>query len=301
MLKRLTQRQAWLGVLALLALLAGTDRAAAQNPTGTISGHVADTSGLGVPGVTITASSPALQGVRATTTSENGDYIFPFVPPGTYTVTFELSGFGTQKKSFDVAAAQTVPLNVTLSPAVTEQITVSARSDAFVNTPTVASSVRAELTDTLPTQRTLNAAVNLAPGLHGTGPSGNITVAGAMSFDNVIMLNGVQITDNLRGTPFNLFIEDAIQETTISTAGISAEYGRFAGGVVNAITKSGGNQFSGSFRTTFTNDKWRALTPFTGDKKVDKVVPAYEYTAGGPILRDRTWFFTAGRLQNNER
>jgi Carboxypeptidase regulatory-like domain/TonB-dependent Receptor Plug Domain/TonB dependent receptor len=301
MLKRLTQRQAWLGALAILALFfAGTGRAAAQNPTGTISGHVSDSSGLGVPGVTVTAESRALQGVRSTTTSENGDYIFPFVPPGTYTISFELTGFGTQKKSFDVAAAQTVPLNVTLSPAVTEQVTVSARSDAFVNTPTVASSVKAELTDTLPTQRTLNAAVNLAPGLHGTGPSGNITVAGAMSFDNVIMLNGVQITDNLRGTPFNLFIEDAIQETTVSTAGISAEYGRFAGGVVNAITKSGGNQFSGSFRTTFTNDKWRALTPFTGDKKVDKVVPAYEYTAGGPILRDRTWFFTAGRLQNNE-
>jgi outer membrane receptor protein involved in Fe transport len=300
MLTRLTQRQAWLGVLVLLALFAASGPAAAQNPTGTISGRVTDTSGLGVPGVTVNASSPALQGVRSTTTSENGDYIFPFVPPGSYTVTFELAGFGTQKKAFEVAAAQTVPVNITLSPAVSETVTVSARSDAFVNTPTVASSVKSELTDTLPTQRTLNAAVNLAPGLHGTGPSGSVTVAGAMSFDNVIMLNGVQITDNLRGTPFNLFIEDAIQETTISTAGISAEYGRFAGGVVNAITKSGGNNFSGSFRTTLTNDKWRALTPFAGDTKVDKTVPAYEYTAGGPILRDRTWFFTAGRLQNNE-
>jgi outer membrane receptor protein involved in Fe transport len=299
MLTRLTQRQAWLGVLVLLALFGGSGSAAAQNPTGTISGRVSDTSGLGVPGVTVTAASPALQGVRATTTTENGDYIFPFVPPGAYTITFELAGFGTQKKAFDVAAQQTVPLNITLSPAVSETITVSARSDAFTNTPTVATSVKSELTNTLPTQRTLAAAVNLSPGLHGTGPSGSVTVAGAMSFDNVIMLNGVQITDNLRGTPFNLFIEDAIQETTISTAGISAEYGRFAGGVVNAITKSGGNQFSGSFRTTFTNDKWRALTPFTGDKKVDKIVPAYEYTAGGPILRDRTWFFTAGRLQNN--
>jgi outer membrane receptor protein involved in Fe transport len=299
MLKRLTRSQAWLGAFVLLALCAGTGPAAAQNPTGTISGRVSDSSGLAMPGVTVTAESRALQGVRTTTTSDNGDYIFPFVPPGTYTITFELAGFGTQKKSFDVAATQPVPLNVTMSPAVSEQVTVTARSDAFINTPQVATSIKSELTQTLATTRTLNAAVNLAPGLHGTGPSGNTTIAGAMSFDNVIMLNGVQITDNLRGTPFNLFIEDAIQETTVSTAGISAEYGRFAGGVVNAITKSGGNQFGGSFRTTFTNDNWRALTPFTGDKKTDKIVPAYEYTAGGPILRDRTWFFTAGRLQNN--
>ena len=62
-----------------------------------------------------------------------------------------------------------------------------------------------------------------------------MTIPGAMSFENLFMLNGVQIQDNLRGTPFALFIEDAIQETTVSTSGISAEYGRFTGGVVNAI------------------------------------------------------------------
>ena len=87
-------------------------------------------------------------------------------------------------------------------------------------------------------------------------------------------MNGVVIQDNIRGTPNNLFIEDAIQETTTSTLGVSAEYGRFTGGVVNTITKSGGNAFCGSFRTTFTNDAWH------GDRRrsdatthVDKVDP----------------------------
>ena len=73
------------------------------------------------------------------------------------------------------------------------------------------------------------------------------------------MINGVSVSDNLRGQPYDLYIEDAIQETTVATAGISAEYGRFSGGVVNVITKSGGNLFSGSFSDSLPNDKWRAL------------------------------------------
>jgi hypothetical protein len=269
---------------------------AAQTASGTISGRVTDTGGLAVPGTTVTVQSPALQGVRATTTSANGDYIFPQLPPGEYTVTFELSGFATAKHVRSLAAAQTIALDATMSPAtVTETVTVSGRTDAFTNSVQGATNLKQQLLATLPTTRTLLAAVDLAPGAHTTGPSGNVSIGGAMSFENVYLLNGVQIQDNLRGTPFNLFIEDAIQETTIVTSGISAEYGRFSGGVVNAVTRSGGNIFSGSFRTTFTNDDWRSVTPFD-EPKTDNLVPIYEFTAGGPILRDRTWFFGAGRL-----
>src|SRR5881392_1263037 len=80
-------------------LLASAAGAAAQgNPTGTISGHVADPDGLAVPGATVTATSPALQGVRTAVTSANGDYIIPFLPAGDYEVTFELQGFKTVKR-----------------------------------------------------------------------------------------------------------------------------------------------------------------------------------------------------------
>ena len=108
------------------------------------------------------------------------------------------------------------------------------------------------------------------------------------------------MNENLRGQALNLFIEDAIQETKISTGAISAEYGRFGGGIVNMITKSGGNAFSGSFRTTFNNDGWRSLTPYPTDQTVDKITPVYEGTAGGPILHDRLWFFGAGRFTKPE-
>ena len=99
------------------------------------------------------------------------------------------------------------------------------------------------------------------------------------------MVNGVALADNVRGTPYNLYIEDAIQETTVAIAGVSAEYGRFGGGLVNVITKSGGNLFAGSFRETLNDDNWRTLTPFETtnmaadpkhtDPRLAKVVPEH--------------------------
>jgi hypothetical protein len=292
-------------VLALILAisLAAAGRTAAQgNPTGTVSGHVVDQAGLAVPGATVTASSPALQGVRTATTSENGDYIIPFLPAGDYEVKFELQGFKTTTRPVSVKMAETLPLNVTLAiAAVAESVTVTGASPDIVPTATIAANFKKEALERLPVGRALNDAVLLAPGVAGNGPSGNIMMAGALSFESQYLVNGVVINENLRGQALNLFIEDAIQETKVSTGAISAEYGRFGGGVVNMITKSGGNRFSGSFRTTFDNDAWRSLTPFPSDQTVDAVTPTYEMTAGGPVVKDKLWYFGAGRFTKPER
>jgi Carboxypeptidase regulatory-like domain/TonB dependent receptor-like, beta-barrel/TonB-dependent Receptor Plug Domain len=292
--------------LCLLWCALASATTAAQVPTGTISGRVTDQDGAVVPGASVTATSPNLQGSRTVVTSPNGDYSIPLLPPGDYRITFELPGFQSQTRSLSLGATESVPLDVTLAVApVSETVTVVGQARTFVETAQVATNVRQELMATLPSSRTLQAAVLLAPNVTATGPGGttggdgSLTIAGAMSFESLFLLNGVAITENLRGQPFNLFIEDAIQETTVATAGISAEYGRFNGGVVNAITKSGGNDFSGSLRFSFNNDNWRSTTPFN-ETKLDKTVPTYEYTAGGPVLRDRVWFFTAGRLRVDE-
>jgi outer membrane receptor for ferrienterochelin and colicin len=289
----------------LLAIFTVTVPARGQgNLTGTISGQIVGQDGSGLPGVTVSATSPALQGARVATSSANGDYILAFLPLGAYEVVYQLDGFKTVKQTATVVAGQTIALNATLElSGVTELVqVVGTTSEVLTQGPTAATTFKQSLVDELPLNRGIDATTALAPGVLRTGPPNATTgaqpfsISGAISTENVVLLNGVVVQDNVRRTSTSLFIEDALQETTVSTAGVSAEYGRFAGGVVNAVTKSGGNTFSGSFRTTFENDDWRSLTPFTGDTKADKTVPTYEYTAGGPILRDRLWFFTAGRL-----
>src|SRR4051812_14925412 len=286
--------------------------ASAQTTTGTISGRVVDSQGLALPGVTVSASSPNLQGVRTVVTSENGDYIFSALPSGTYTLSFELSGFQNQQRTVAVAPTQVVPLDVTLGVGtLTETVNVVGQTaDVLTRTAQVATNFKQDLIATLPTTRDINSSLLLAPAVHPTGPSGAYSIAGAMSFETLYMVNGVNVSENLRGQAYDLYIEDAIQETNIATSGISAEYGRFGGGVVNVITKSGGNSFSGSLRDTLNNDKWRTLTPFEDTQvandpahkelRIAKTVPTYEYTLGGPVMKDHLWFFTAGRLQTQE-
>lgn len=289
-----------------VALLSGSRAAAQTTPTGTITGHVEDAQGGLLPGVAVTASSPSLQGTRSAVTSKNGDYIIPFLPAGEYTLKFELAGFSPKALTLRVQLAETVPLNAKLAVAgLTEEVLVSAevRGD-FTQSSTAAASYKAEQIERLPVGRDIRGAVLLAPGTTSTGPAGNITFSGAASYEGLFLLNGVVLNETLRNQERLLFIEDAIEETKTSTAAISAEYGRFSGGVANVITKSGGNSFSGSGRVTFDNDKWRALTPFekglASDPRRSVIVPTYELTLGGPLLRDKLWFFGAAKLADNK-
>ena len=119
---------------AMIAALASGRPAGAQTATGTISGHVVDAQNLSIPGVTVTVVSPNLQGSRTAVTSSNGDYILPLLPPGPYTITFELSGFGKVTERHDVAATQPVSVDVTMSPAsVTESVTVTGTPQLVLN------------------------------------------------------------------------------------------------------------------------------------------------------------------------
>ena len=210
------------------------------------------------------------------------------------------------RKRSTVALSQALTLNAALGPAaLTETVDVRpGAGELLTHTAEVATNFKQELMATLPTTRDINAVILKAPAVHPSGPNGSYSIAGAMSFESLYLVNGVNVNENLRGQANNLYIEDAVQETMVATDGISAEYGRFSGGVVNVITKSGGNRFSGSFRDSLYNDDWRAKVtgnddhPFTTDTKVDRVISQYEYVLGGPIVRDRLWFFTAGRFRN---
>jgi hypothetical protein len=289
---------------AAALLLAAAPLLAQTNPTGTVSGKVLDQQGLAVPGVTVTAESPALQGTRSTNTSVNGDYILPFLPPGDYSLSFELAGFNTVKLGDQrVRPGETATVNATMSlTTITETVTVVGQAAGdFGQGAQVSTSFKTDLVEKLPLNRTMLNAALLAPGVQAAGPNGAVMVNGAMSFESLFVVNGVVVNENLRGQPQQaLLIEDALQETTVSTAGISAEFGRFQGGVVQAITKSGGNQLSGSYRVTLDNDDWTALTPYPNDSRTDKLLLTHEATLGGPFIKDKLWFFTAGRLTKRE-
>jgi outer membrane receptor protein involved in Fe transport len=268
--------------------------------TGTIRGVVEDAQDLPVPGVTVTVTSPALQGARTAVTDATGAFTLAALPAGDYEVRYELSGFGTVTQKTRVEIGLTVEQNVTMRAAgVTETVQVVAETPAPIATPTVATNIRKEEIDFLPARRNIQGIATLAPSVTERSPNaGQLVINGAFAWDNVFMVNGVDVNDNLFASPQNLFIEDAIEETQVLTSGISAEYGRFSGGVINAITKSGGNRFSGSYRLNLLNPSWTEESPFEkerGTVNPDTLQNTHEGTFGGPIVRDRLWFFAAGR------
>jgi hypothetical protein len=268
--------------------------------TGTIRGVVHDEQGLAVPGVTVTVTSPALQGPRTAVTDSTGGFSIPSLPPGAYTVTFELSGFATITTQTNVLLGRVVEESVTMRAAgVAETVQVVAEAPAPIATPIIGVNITHDEVEKLATPRTLQGIATLSPSVSEYTPNGGqLVINGAFAFDNVFMVNGVDVNDNLFGSPQNLFIEDAIEETQTLTSGISAEYGRFGGGVVNAITKSGGNRFSGSGRVNFLNPAWSKETPFEVSRNITRpsqLQETYEGTLGGPIVKDGLWFFGAGR------
>jgi hypothetical protein len=274
--------------------------------TGTLSGTVVDQGGLVLPGVTVTASSPALQGVRSTVTDENGRYSIPGLPPGAYSVRYELQGMGpVNRQNTVVPLGGVAVVDATMGVAsLAETVTVTAETPSVLATPTAVTNLTAREVDVLPIGRTPARIAEFAPGLTDNTPNvGQVTISGSFAYDNVFMIDGVDVNDNLFGTSNNLYIEDAIEETQILTSGISAEYGRFSGGVINLVTKRGGNAFSGSVRVNLTNPSWSKETPLEesrGTERQDSLSKNYEGTLGGPIIRDRLWFFSALRRERSE-
>ncbi len=287
----------WL-LIFLCSLPAGVAAQGVQS--GTVRGVVKDQQGRSMPGVVVTVESSALQGARTDVTARDGLYVFTALPPGAYTIRFALSPFTPVERTVTLPLGLVVEQNVTMVPSgVSAEVNVVATMPAPIATPIVGANFTNSEINSLATSRTLSGIAELAPGLTDVTPnSGQVSINGAFAFDNVFMINGVDVNDNLFGSPQNLFIEDAIQETQVLTSGISAEYGRFSGGVINAVTKSGGNTFSGTARLDFTNPSWSTETPFevsNGTTHTDTLNRTWEGTLGGPLVRDHLWFFTAGR------
>lgn len=285
--------------VVLVVLLACVNVFGQGSTTGQLVGTVT-TGGNPLPGATVTITSPSLQGSRTAVSDVNGNYSLSALPPGDYTVKIELSGLQTVNKTVHVGVSATSRADADLKvSAVAEAITVTASAPAVLETTEVQANYQKKLVDQLPLSRTVTGIALLAPGVTANGPRAAVQISGSFANDNLINVDGSNVQENLRGQARPLFIEDAVQETSVMSAGVSAEYGRFTGGVINAITKSGGNEFSGSFRDSLDNPKWTSRNKYERENNkphaIDNLNNTYEATLGGRIIRDRLWFFTAGR------
>ena len=305
LVSRLGRSLAFLALSATLLVALQSTALAQGRQTGTIRGSLVDAQGLVLPGVTVTVRSPALQGLRTTFTDINGNYQILALPPGDYDVAFELSGFATVNQMATVPLGGDVGVNAAMAPAgVTEVIEVVGVVPTPLETTVASSNITADEVNALPTSRQPWRIAELQPGLTDNTPNaGQVTINGAFAYDNIFLVDGVDINDNLFGTANALFVTEAIQETQVLTSGISAEYGRFSGGVINVITKSGGNDFSGSYRLNMYKPSWTAVTPFERESGTEEREGDlgdnlnHEITLGGPVVQDRLWFFYSGLIR----
>jgi hypothetical protein len=298
------ERRNRIGFALLLAVLIAATAWADGSLFGTLAGKAVDESGGALPGVTIELKSNEKGFQRTAVTDATGAFNFALLPPGSYTVKAALMGFDpTEAAGNQVQAEKTTAVTMTMKVQhAQEEVNVTGDVPLVDKTNTTATTdIRAELTDKLPIARAYQTVIDFAPGQNDIDGDGNANARGAPDSANVFLFDGVDTTDPTTGTfgANNNF--DTIQEVVVSNAGISAEYGRVQGAVVNVITKSGTNAFHGSGRALATNDSWNAdnkgTNPFSGEPwnrtKLDKTAYDYLFTLGGPVWKDNIWFFGA--------
>ena len=265
--------------------------------TASLTGTVTS-GGRPLAGVTVVVKSAALQGTRSAITNDDGGYDFDALPPGEYQLTFERSGMQSGHSTASLRLSQTSRVDAEMR--LGEEITVVAAAPSVLESPQVSTNLTLREIERLPLQRNQLATAQFAPGVNGnTLSNGQLQISGGPGYDNLVLVNGVVVTENVRGQMRPMYVEDAIQETTLITGAISAEFGRFSGGVVNTITKSGGNLLGGSLRDSLSNPAWSAQTP-AREERESTLNHVWEATLGGYVLRDRLWFFTAGRWAKND-
>ncbi|HXG72621.1 MAG TPA: TonB-dependent receptor [Gemmatimonadaceae bacterium] len=269
-----------------------------QGTTGDVTGIVS-AGDSPLAGVAITLTSSSLQGSLTSISGENGGYHFALLPPGAYALRFELQGLETTRQVVRVSLAQTTRADVSMTAASSESISVVA--DSF-DTTQIARSFRNDLVETLPTGRPLRDIALLSTSVNPNGRRNRLLISGAPSWSSVFLVDGAVVNDNLGGQPHDLFVEDAIEETTVLTGALSPEYGLFTGGVVSVRTKSGGNTLAGSLRSSLRNTAWTARTPWPDESEPeDNLSAIHEATIGGAGVRDRLWFFAAARFADQSK
>ncbi len=299
----------WRGICASLAIaalgLCFSIPAAAQSEQATITGTVLDNSGAAVPKATVTVTNVETQTGSSTESTGDGSYRLPFLPPGTYALRVEKTGFGVEKiTGVDLKVGQTATIPIVLKPGtISESVTVTSAAVLLEQQSSSLGNVvsRQQIIE-LPTGRNAFSLVTLAPGVlpsgnAGTGP----IVSGGRSNTSAVLFDGQEsrnttTNDISYGPPL-----ESVGEFRIITNNYSAEYGRSGGGILTAAGVTGTNQLHGSVYAFLKNDKLNANS-WTNNRNGLKINPVrhneYGFAVGGPAVlphlydgRNKTFFF----------
>jgi len=314
------------GLFLLIAVVLAGSFAAAQVPTGRFIGKVTDEQGSPLPGVAVEATSPRLVGSAATVTDATGIYRLFSLPSGEYTIVFSLQGFKTYKREAVVLQLeQTITLNVTLEVStLEEEVTVIGQSPLIdVKSTTKSSIMNKDVFMKLPRNRDFDGLLSTVPGVQYEGNQGGLSVDGASGGENMFFIDGTNVNNIHFGGRAQSMVMEQVEEVKVTASGYTAEFGGSMGGVINVISRSGGNEFHGDFYAYYNNNQWmegkgrdslrvKPLATFPYDETeieyynsqdrlnllVGNLRDPYDRFEGvlnlsGYILKDRLWFFAS--------
>lgn len=307
-----------IGTAALLAaaalpaaavVLAPTAVSAQDYTSGTLSGTVTDESGAPVSNATVTVVSNETGLTRNLTTGSSGQFRAPLVPIGSYTVTIQAPGYGSAVQTAAVRLGSESSYSFVLASGgatnVDDIVVTGARQTLAFNENTTGLVVDVEeLVKTVPVGRSITAVTLLAPStVQGDSAFGDVpAIGGASVAENAFYVNGLNITnfDNYIGASLVPF--DFYRSVEVKTGGYPAEFGRATGGIINAVTKSGSNDFTFAIRGNTVLDSLRENAPDTysaRNETDESESTSLVFEAGGPIIRDRLFFFALAQFQDN--
>jgi hypothetical protein len=306
-------------LLLIIGLLTTGTALAQVTAEGRILGKVVDDQGAPLPGVTVEATSPKLVGKAATVTDLTGTYRLMALPTGTYDITFLLSGFKKLiRKDIFLEMTQTLVLDVTLEQAaVEEEVTVVGQAPLIdVKSTTKGQLMTKEIFMALPRGRNFNSLVSTIPGVTNEDAVAGTSVDGASGAENVFYADGADVTDFHYGTEGQSVVLELLDEVKVTASGYNAEFGGSMGGVIQVITRSGGNELHGDIMAYYENNSRLMLghsRDYLRQNLDDYTVWEYAndddlyfdagkdrdsynrmegvFSLGGYIVKDRLWFF----------
>jgi hypothetical protein len=283
----------------LLAAVLVATAASAQTSVSTVEGTVTDEQGAILPGATATLIGP--RGEQTVQTDDKGMFRFIAVQPGTYSLKLDLgTTFAPQTREVTVGIGKTAVVDFTMKVAsLTETVTVLGGSPVVdVKSAATDTSVSQNMLQMTPLySSTATGLLNAAPGINSSSGYG-----GQGSYGNALLLDGVDTRDPEGGSAWTFFNQNLIEEIQIGGLGAPAEYGGFTGAIINTVTKSGGNMFSGLFSMRYTNkdlasknisDAQLAANEDLGESAIVKSLKDYTVQMGGPLKRNKAFFFAS--------